>query len=108
MKQKYVPLEKRSKREQREHHAARRGSWGEVNPVTRKAPDPKVYNRKKSGRWLEHEPVSGFYFFVIISPFCLWMLFSCIKPLTNERGYITAFFPMTVPGFRTALQPTST
>jgi len=62
LKQKYIPLEKRSKREQRGYHAARRGNWGDVNPVTRRAPNPKAHNRKKSGRWLEHEPQSGLLF----------------------------------------------
>lgn len=62
MKQRYIPLEKRSKREQKEYHAARRGSWGGISPVTRKPPNPKAYNRKKSGRRHEHEPTPGFRF----------------------------------------------
>jgi len=61
MKKRYIPLEKQSKQKQREYHAARRGSWGEVNPVTRKSPNPKAYNRKKSGQRYEHEPMPGFY-----------------------------------------------
>lgn len=32
---KYVPLEKMSKKEQRRHHAAKRGDWNGVVPVTR-------------------------------------------------------------------------
>ncbi|MDR0325479.1 MAG: hypothetical protein LBI19_05215 [Oscillospiraceae bacterium] len=60
MKQQYIPLEKRSKREQREYHAARRGSWGDVNPVTKKSPDPKVYNRKKHRQRYQHEPLPVF------------------------------------------------
>jgi len=63
MKQKYIPLAKRSKREQKAHHNAQRGSWGEVNPITRKSPNPKVYSRKKSGQRYEHEP-PGFLFSV--------------------------------------------
>ena len=62
MKHFYVPLEKRSKREQREHYAARRGSWGGVNPVTRKPPNPKAYKRKKSGQRNEYESLPGFCF----------------------------------------------
>ena len=62
MKQKYIPLEKRSKREQREYHAARRGNWGTVNPITRTTPNIKVYNRKKFGQRYEHEPMPGFLF----------------------------------------------
>ncbi|MCL2003646.1 MAG: hypothetical protein FWG72_06550 [Oscillospiraceae bacterium] len=53
MKQQYIPLEKRSKREQKAYFAGRRGSWGGVNPVTRKPPNPKAYNRKKSGQRYE-------------------------------------------------------
>ena len=62
MKQQYIPLEKRSKREQREYHAKQRGSWGDVNPVTRKSPNPKAYSRKKSRQWYEQEPQTGFLF----------------------------------------------
>jgi len=62
MKQQYIPLEKRSKREQKEYFAARRRSWGDVNPVTRKPQNPKAYKRKKSGQRHEHEPLSGFRF----------------------------------------------
>ena len=61
LKQKYIPLEKQSKREQRKHHSGRRGDWGGISPITRKASNPKAYNRKKSGRWSEHEPQSGFF-----------------------------------------------
>jgi len=55
MKQKYVPLEKRSKKPQKEHHAQQRKTWGNLNPVTKKVPNAKVYNRKKAGRWELHE-----------------------------------------------------
>ena len=60
MKQKFIPLEKQSKRKRREHYEARRGDWGGINPVTRKPPNPKAYNRKKSGLWSKNEPQSGF------------------------------------------------
>ena len=61
MKQKYVSLDKRSKRKQKEFHAMQRKSWGEINPFTRKTASDKVYNRKKSERWYEHEPTFGFF-----------------------------------------------
>ena len=48
---KYIPLEKRSKREQKAEHAKRRGSWGAINPVTRRPENPKAYNRTKSRQW---------------------------------------------------------
>ena len=61
MKQKFVPLNKRSKREQKEYHAAQRRDWGSLNPATRKTPNIKAYNRKKSKqRWNEHEPCLDF------------------------------------------------
>ena len=63
MKQPYIPLEKRSKREQRGYHAKQRGNWGGINPVTRKPPNPKAYNRKKSERRFDYEPHSDFCFF---------------------------------------------
>ena len=62
MKQQFIPLEKQSKRKQREYHATRRNDWGGLNPVTRKPPNPKAYNRKKSGQWFDHEPLPGFLF----------------------------------------------
>ena len=60
MKQQYIPLEKRSKRERKKYHTARRGSWHGINPVTRKPPDPRAYDRKKSGKRFEwYEPLAG-------------------------------------------------
>lgn len=47
MQQKFVPFEKRSKKEKRRLNAQKRGSWGALNPVTRKPQNPKAYNRKK-------------------------------------------------------------
>ncbi len=48
-----IPFEKLSKKQQRAENAKRRGSWGEVNPVTRTTPNPKVYNRSKAKRAAE-------------------------------------------------------
>lgn len=47
---KYVPIEKRSKREQKEWYAKQRGSWNGVKPVTRAIPSKKLYNRKRTDR----------------------------------------------------------
>jgi len=49
-KQPFVPLEKQSKFSKKEFHASQRGSWGNLNPVTKKPPNPKAYNRRKTGR----------------------------------------------------------
>jgi len=46
-KQPFIPLSKQSKHKQKEYHASKRGSWGDINPVTRKPPNPKAYNRAK-------------------------------------------------------------
>ena len=62
MKQEFIPLEKQSKRKQQEYHAVCQKGWGCINPVTRKPPNPKAYDRKKSGRWFEHEPHPDFSF----------------------------------------------
>lgn len=41
----YVPYSKLSKKEKRKINAEKRGGWGEINPVTRKAPNPRAYRR---------------------------------------------------------------
>ena len=48
--EKFVPYEKLSRKKQRELDALRRGSWGGLNPVTRKPENPKAYNRKKGSK----------------------------------------------------------
>ncbi len=47
---KHIPYIKLAKKKQRALNAARRGGWGELNPVTRKPENPKAYNRKKLPR----------------------------------------------------------
>ena len=49
-KESLIPMNKRSKLSQKEFHASKRGSWGSTNPVTRTPPNPKAYNRRKTGR----------------------------------------------------------
>jgi hypothetical protein len=43
----YVSLDKRSKKAQREYYSRLRRTWGELNPVTRTVPSGKTYNRNK-------------------------------------------------------------
>lgn len=57
---KYVSLNKRSKKAQREYHAKQRRTWGELNPVTRSVPSGKVYNRKKEKQKIGREFKNGF------------------------------------------------
>lgn len=49
--EKYVPYEKLSKKKQREINAQKRGSWGSINPVTRKPRNSKEYDRNKASQW---------------------------------------------------------
>ena len=44
---KYISLDKRSKKTQKEYYAGFRCTWNGVNPVTRTMPNGKAYNRKK-------------------------------------------------------------
>ena len=46
--EKFVPYGKLSKKKRRELDARRRGSWGNVNPVTRRSENPKAYDRNKA------------------------------------------------------------
>ena len=45
---KFIPYAKLSKKKQRELDRKRRGTWGSLNPVTRKPANPKAYNRQKA------------------------------------------------------------
>ena len=64
---KYVSLDKRSKKAQREYHAKQRRTWGKLNPVTRSVPSGKTYNRKKDkkriGRELRDEFLADLFLF---------------------------------------------
>ena len=60
--EKFIPFEKLSKKEQRRRNAQRRGSWQGISPVTRRAENPKAYNRRKFRNWKRdcHEPIPEF------------------------------------------------
>lgn len=47
---KYVPLNKRSKKAQREYYAEQRATWGDIKPVTRIFPNGKAYDRTRERR----------------------------------------------------------
>ncbi len=61
MKQ-FVPYEKLSKKQKKEIDKARRATWGDVSPVTRKIESAKAYNRKKHQRWMEGSEAGVFCF----------------------------------------------
>jgi hypothetical protein len=43
-----IPYRKLSKKKRRELDNLRRGTWGSLNPVTRKSANPKAYDRRKA------------------------------------------------------------
>ena len=49
--EKFIPYEKLSKKEKRKMDLAKRQTWGELNPVTRKPENSKAYNRRKAQSW---------------------------------------------------------
>ena len=64
--ERYVPFEKLSKKKQREQNAAKRGSWLGVNPVTRKAENPRAYNRRKAQKWSDCSNSVPFDFYIML------------------------------------------
>lgn len=60
--EKFTPTEKMSKKAQKALAKARRGTWGPLNPVTRRPPDPKAYNRKKVRHGDDFQQAEPFYF----------------------------------------------
>ena len=48
---KFVPMEKRSKKEQKEAAKAQRGSWFGVNPVTRSTPNSHELKRRAEDKY---------------------------------------------------------
>lgn len=42
----FIEYEKLSKKKQKEINNAKRGTWGNIKPVTKVKPSAKVYNRK--------------------------------------------------------------
>ena len=67
---KYIPIEKRSKKERRLLAAKQRGSWNGINPVTRKPQNSKAYNRAKARKWSDKFHDRAFYI-VGLEPTCV-------------------------------------
>ena len=59
--EKFIPYDKLSKKKQRELNRRKRGTWGELSPVTRKPDNPKAYNRRKARSWKEPDFVPFVY-----------------------------------------------
>lgn len=51
--EKFIPYEKLSKKEKRKRDAMRRGTWGALDPVTRKSKNPKAYDRQKARKRID-------------------------------------------------------
>ena len=62
--EKFIPYEKLPKKEKRKLDQAKRQTWGELNPVTRKPENSKAYNRNKARNWKRdyHEPFPGLFY----------------------------------------------
>ena len=63
--EKFIPYEKLSKKEKRKLDQAKRQTWGDLNPVTRKPVSSKAYNRNKARNWkrkISRDPVPGLLF----------------------------------------------
>ena len=58
---KYIPLEKMSKKMQREYHKKQRKDWGGISPITRCPDNPKAYNRAKSKRDCDYGSHADFF-----------------------------------------------
>ena len=67
--EKFIPYEKLSKKEKRKMDLAKRQTWGELNPVTRKPENSKAYNRKKSQSWKRELPPTACDFFLTFPVF---------------------------------------
>ena len=61
---KFIPYEKLSKRERKARDAERRETWG-MSPVTRRPPNPKAYNRKKTRTEIE-DVLAVFSFYTVL------------------------------------------
>ena len=66
--EKFIPYEKLSKKGKRKMDLAKRQTWGELNPVTRKPENSKAYNRKKSQVWKRELPPTACDFFLTFLP----------------------------------------
>lgn len=66
--EKFISYEKLSKKEKRKLDRAKRGTWGELNPTTRKPENSRAYNRRKAQNWKRepHATNSVPYFFMLL------------------------------------------
>jgi hypothetical protein len=69
---KFIPYEKLSKKEKRKMDLAKRQTWGELKPITRKPQNSKAYNRNKSRNWKRdyQRTNSGIYYWSLLKSVC--------------------------------------
>ncbi len=68
--EKFIPFKKLSKKKQRELAVKKRGTWGALNPVTRKGENSKVYNRRKAQKWSDDSMTEPSVFVSILPYLC--------------------------------------
>ena len=44
----FIPLNKQTKKQQKKHYSTQRSDWGTISPVTRIVNNGKAYNRAKA------------------------------------------------------------
>ena len=71
--EKFIPYQKLSKKEKRKIDQARRRTWGELSPVTRKPESSNAYKRRKSQNWTRELPPTACDFSI------LTMMFACYE-----------------------------
>ena len=73
--EKFIPYEKLSKKEKRKIDQARRQTWGELNPVTRKPENSKAYNRKRTQEWKKELPDLRPLFYILSTKrkYCIYL-----------------------------------
>ena len=69
---KFIPISKQTKKQQKEYYSKHRNTWNGLNPVTRTVPNGKGYDRNKqkqddrrSGSISYHENIYRIFFFRI-------------------------------------------
>ena len=69
--EKYIPYDKLSKKKRRELDLRKRGSWGGLNPVTRRPKNPKAYDRRKAQSWKKDSGSAPFVFLSLALGKCI-------------------------------------
>lgn len=62
----FIPYEKLSKKKKRELDNSRRGTWGDLNPVTRRPAPAKAYNKSKARKWNYDDSSSVLCFYILL------------------------------------------